>query len=137
MTSNHSGDPDLAHPEHGGLRKRVIARLEERGNYSTWVLLAALAGMFTSTFPITILVVSLGAIAREFDASETTVAWVIAGPMLLSAVALPLLGKLGDLYGHRRIFLAGYAAGPGVFVDVGALADLQRNALAHPAEVVL
>ena len=94
----------------GGLRKRVIARLEDRGNYSTWVLLAALAGMFTSTFPITILVVSLGAIAREFDASEATVAWVIAGPMLLSAVALPLLGKLGDLYGHRRIFLAGYAA---------------------------
>jgi EmrB/QacA subfamily drug resistance transporter len=93
-----------------GLRARVIARLEDRGSYPTWVLLAALAGMFTSTFPITILAVSLGAIAREFDARETTVAWVIAGPMLLSAVALPMLGKLGDLYGHRRIFLAGYAA---------------------------
>jgi EmrB/QacA subfamily drug resistance transporter len=88
----------------------VIARLEERGNYPTWVLLATLAGLFTSTFPITILVVSLGAIAREFGAGETTVAWVIAGPMLLSAVALPLLGKLGDLLGHRRVFLAGYAA---------------------------
>ena len=93
-----------------GLRKRVIARLEDRGNYPTWVLLAGLAGMFTSAFPITILAVSLGAIAHDFDASETAVAWVIAGPMLLSAVALPLLGKLGDLYGHRRIFLAGYAA---------------------------
>jgi len=92
------------------LRKRVIARLEDRGNYPTWVLLAGLAGMFTSAFPITILAVSLGAIAHDFDASETAVAWVIAGPMLLSAVALPLLGKLGDLYGHRRIFLAGYAA---------------------------
>jgi MFS family permease len=66
--------------------------------------------MFTSSFPITILAVSLGDIAREFDARETTVAWVIAGPMLLSAVALPLLGKLGDLRGHRRVFLAGYAA---------------------------
>jgi MFS family permease len=66
--------------------------------------------MFTSSFPITILAVSLGEVAHEFDASETAVAWVISGPMLLSAFALPLLGKLGDLRGHRRVFLAGYAA---------------------------
>jgi EmrB/QacA subfamily drug resistance transporter len=65
--------------------------------------------MFASTVPITILTVSLGSIAREFGTSETTIAWVISGPMLLSAVALPLLGKLGDLYGHRRVFLAGFA----------------------------
>jgi EmrB/QacA subfamily drug resistance transporter len=99
---------DLSQP--GDLRQRVIARLEDRGSYPTWVMFAALAGMFTSTFPFTILAVSLGSIAREFEVRETAVAWVIAGPMLLSAVALPLLGKLGDLRGHRRIFLAGYAA---------------------------
>lgn len=104
--------PDSAPPPEapGGLRGRVIARLEERGSYPTWVLVAGLAGMFTATFPITILTVSLGSIAAEFGARETTVAWVIAAPMLLSAVALPLLGKLGDLRGHRRVFLAGYAA---------------------------
>ena len=107
MTSNSSETTDMVPGELGGLRNRVIARLEERGNYPTWVLLAALAGLFASTFPITILVVSLGVIAREFGAGETTVAWVIAGPMLLSAVALPLLGKLGDMLGHRRVFLAG------------------------------
>ena len=72
--------------------------------------MAALAGMFATTFPITILTVSLGTIAREFSVSETTIAWVISAPMLLSAVALPLLGKMGDLYGHRRVFLAGFAA---------------------------
>ncbi len=91
-----------------GFRDRFQARLESTGRYSDWVLLAALAGMFATTFPITILTISLGPMAKEFGTSETVMAWVISGPMLLSAVALPLLGKLGDLYGHRRIFLLGF-----------------------------
>jgi EmrB/QacA subfamily drug resistance transporter len=91
-----------------GLRERILAGLEAGGRYPSWVLLAALAGMFATTFPITILTVSLGTIAAEFGTSETTIAWVISAPMLLSAVALPLLGKLGDLYGHRRVFLLGF-----------------------------
>lgn len=99
----------LESPSGDGWRNRFVQRLEAGGRYPRWVLLAALAGMFASTFPITILTVSLGNIAREFATSETTIAWVISGPMLLSAVALPLLGKLGDLYGHRRVFLSGFA----------------------------
>jgi MFS family permease len=68
----------------------------------------ALAGMFATTFPVTILTIALAPIAEEFQAQETTLAWVISGPMLLSAVFFPLLGKLGDLRGHRRVFLAGF-----------------------------
>lgn len=91
-------------------RERVIARLHAAGTQPTWVLWASLAGMFATTFPITILTVSLVPIAREFGARETTMAWVISAPMLFSAVTMPLLGKLGDLYGHRRAFLCGTAA---------------------------
>ena len=90
-------------------RARLLARLERKGRYPTWVLLAALAGMFATTFPITILAVALAPIATEFGEKETTIAWVISAPMLLSAIAFPLVGKLGDLYGHRKIFLLGFA----------------------------
>ena len=79
------------------------------GRYPNWVLFAVLAGMFATSFPITILAVALGPIAEEFGVRETTIAWVITAPMLLSAVAFPLLGKLGDLHGHRRVFLLGFA----------------------------
>jgi MFS family permease len=89
-------------------RLNFLTRLEARGQYPSWVLAAALAGMFATTFPITILAVALGPIANEFGEKETTIAWVISAPMLLSAVAFPLVGKLGDLYGHRRIFLLGF-----------------------------
>lgn len=92
------------------LRRRVVARLEGHGTYPTWVLVAALTGVFAASFPITILTISLTSIAEELGTRETTLAWVISGPVLLSAVALPLLGKLGDLRGHRRVFLGGFAA---------------------------
>ena len=89
-------------------RERIQARLTDSGRYPTWVLPTALAGMFATTFPITLLAVSIPTIADDFGAPETLVAWVIAGPLLASAVALPILGKLGDLYGQRRVFLVGF-----------------------------
>lgn len=91
------------------LRSRVADRLEARGSYRRWVLITALVGMFSTTFPVTILTVSLGDIAREFGSSEALMTWVISAPMLASAVALPVLGKMGDLYGQRRVFLTGFA----------------------------
>jgi len=91
-------------------RDAFTTRLEARGTYRRWVLFAALAGTFATSFPITILTISLGDVAKEFAVRETTIAWVLSAPLLLSAVALPLLGKLGDLYGHRRVFLLGSAA---------------------------
>ena len=89
-------------------RDAVQTRLTDSGRYPRWVLLTALTGMFATTFPVTLLAVSLSTIADDFGASETLVAWVISAPLLGSAVVLPVLGKLGDLYGHRRVFLTGF-----------------------------
>ena len=90
-------------------RLRLRERLEAKGSYSRWVLFAALAGMFATSFPITILSVSLTDIAEEFGSTTSTLTWVISAPMLLSALSLPILGKLGDLHGHRKVFLIGFS----------------------------
>jgi MFS family permease len=90
-------------------RDRVQSRLTDSGRYPRWVLLTALAGMFATTFPVTLLAAVIPTIAEDFGARQTLVAWVISAPMLASAVALPILGKLGDLYGQRRVFLTGFA----------------------------
>ena len=47
------------------VRERVLAHLERTGRYPRWVLWVALTGMFATTFPVTILVVSLGDIAKD------------------------------------------------------------------------
>lgn len=95
---------------------RLRGRLERGPRYRRWVLVVALTGMFATTFPVTILAVSLGDIAQEFRTTETVLAWVISAPMLASALALPILGKMGDLYGQRRVFIAGFAGA--TFVSV-------------------
>ncbi|MCP5027723.1 MAG: MFS transporter [Actinomycetia bacterium] len=91
-----------------GWRGRLIERLQARRLYRRWVLVAALAGMFATSFPATILSVSIATIADEFDTSVATMQWVVTAPLLLSAVTVPILGKMGDLYGHRRVFLVGF-----------------------------
>ncbi len=102
-------------------RQAFLTRLDDSGRYPAWVLFAVLAGGFATSFPFTILAVSLGPIAEELGSTETVVSWVVTAPMLLSAVTFPLLGKLGDLYGHRRVFLWGFA-GSTVVAALTALA---------------
>jgi EmrB/QacA subfamily drug resistance transporter len=84
-------------------------RIQASAGYPGWVLIACLTGMFATTFTITILGVSLSVIADDLGSTPEVVAWVITGPMLVQALSLPLLGKLGDLYGHRRVYLIGFA----------------------------
>ncbi len=89
-------------------RRQWLERLETSGRYPAWVLFAVLAGVFATNLPFTVLAVSLGSIADELGTSEATLTWVITAPLLLSAMAFPVLGKFGDLRGHRRVFLAGF-----------------------------
>ncbi len=89
------------------LRDRWIAHMTARGVHQRWILFAGLAGMFAGGFTFTVLAVSLKNIAAELGSTETTLAWVVTAPILFSAIALPLLGKFGDMYGHRRVFLLG------------------------------
>ena len=46
--------------------------------------------------------------------------WVLAAPLLAFAVITPIAGKLGDLHGHRRTYLASFLLG-GVLALLTAL----------------
>jgi EmrB/QacA subfamily drug resistance transporter len=90
-------------------RARIHHRVRHSDRYPWWVLVTVLAGLFASGFTITIMAVSLTDIARELGTSETSLTWVVTGPFLALALTMPLFGKLGDVYGHRRVYLVGFA----------------------------
>lgn len=70
---------------------------------------------------MTIVTVALGTIADDLDTSRATLTWVITGLMLAMAVGTPLGGKLGDIHGHRTVFLVGLFGG-GLATVASALA---------------
>src|SRR5690606_2879340 len=91
------------------LTERVAARLDASGRYPRAVLIVAISGLFATTFPVTVLTLAIPTIAEDFGVSQASLAWLVTLPILTSALALPVLGKLGDLHGHRRMFVGGFA----------------------------
>src|SRR4051794_36935796 len=54
------------------------------------------------------------ALARHYDTSLATATWTLTGYYLAAAVLTPVLGRLGDMFGKRRmlvISLAGFCLG--------------------------
>ncbi|WP_262380274.1 MFS transporter [Nonomuraea sp. PA05] len=69
------------------------------------VSVLAVAGIVGSLMQ-TLVVPLVGELPRLLDASAADTSWVITVTLLVGAVATPVVGKLGDLYGKRRMMLA-------------------------------
>src|SRR4029078_10506554 len=55
----------------------------------------------------TILYVAIPTIHHEFHTELTPLQWVITGYSLAFATLLIIGGRLGDIFGHRRMFVLG------------------------------
>ena len=86
-------------------------KLSTRPDYPRIVLLSALFGTATSSYPVTVLSASLPRVAQDLGTSDDSVTWVLAAPLLAFAIITPIAGKLGDLHGHRRTYLGSFALG--------------------------
>jgi MFS family permease len=53
---------------------------------------------------------ALPALARHYEASLIAVSWLVTGFLVATVVAAPLLGRLGDVFGRRRLLLVALGA---------------------------
>jgi len=75
-----------------------------------WLALFVLClGELMIVLDVTIVGVALPSIREDLGFSEESLAWVVNGYLLTFGGFLLLGGRLGDLFGHRRLFLAGIA----------------------------
>jgi EmrB/QacA subfamily drug resistance transporter len=97
-----------------GLRD-VIANSKEADSMSEsldirtrWLALYVLClASLMIVLDVTIVGVALPSIREDLGFSETSLAWVVNGYLLTYGGFLLLGGRLGDLFGHRRLFILG------------------------------
>jgi EmrB/QacA subfamily drug resistance transporter len=73
------------------------------------VVLVLSVAALTYSLAQTTIISALAELEHAFDAGTTSVAWTYSGFLLASAVATPLLGRLGDMFGRRRMLLVALA----------------------------
>ena len=79
-------------------------------NRTRWLALIILClGDLMIVLDTTIVNVALPSIREDLGFSETSLAWVVNAYLLTFGGFLLLGGRLGDLFGHRRLFLLGIA----------------------------
>jgi EmrB/QacA subfamily drug resistance transporter len=104
MSTTVEGAPGTADRSGGPPTRPKPSRLQ------WFVLLTVLGADIMDLLDSTIVNVGAPSIARDLHATSTQLQWIIAGYTLAMAVALITGGRLGDLYGRRRMFLLGIGA---------------------------
>ncbi|CAB5513358.1 Multidrug resistance protein Stp [Achromobacter anxifer] len=77
------------------------------GKQRWWALMVLCLGVLMIVLDTTIVNVALPSIREDLHFTETSLVWVVNAYMLTFGGFLLLGGRLGDLFGHRRMFLAG------------------------------
>jgi EmrB/QacA subfamily drug resistance transporter len=81
-------------------------RLHE-GNRKWWTLAAMCFALFMIMLDNTVVNVALPSIQRDLGASLSSLEWTVNAYTLTFAVLLVTGGRLGDIFGRRRVFLSG------------------------------
>ncbi|MFL5858501.1 MAG: DHA2 family efflux MFS transporter permease subunit [Solirubrobacteraceae bacterium] len=93
---------------------------EAATNRRRWIALVVLCvGMLMIVLDATIVNVALPSIQDDLGFSQSSLAWVVNAYLIAFGGLLLLAGRLGDLLGRRRIFLAGLAVFTGASLFCG------------------
>ncbi len=123
-TPTSTAKPGAAHPAPGSSRMGFAARI---------ALLVLLTAELMDILDQSVVLTALPAIQETTGAGPDTLQWLTTGYSLPVAIGLITGGRLGDLYGRRRLLLmgavvfttasllCGLAAGPGVLIGARAL----------------
>ncbi len=101
MSSDDSLDVPASRPLTPAERARLTRRPSDRAVTTTLALTGLIAAfMQTLVTPI------IPELPRFLNATSADATWVLTATLLAAAISTPISGRLGDMYGKRRIVLA-------------------------------
>lgn len=80
--------------------------------YLTLVILSAIG--LVIMYVETMVAPALTDFIKDFNISYNTVSWILTAYLLVALIMTPVMGKLSDMYGRKRVLLVGlviYAVG--------------------------
>ncbi len=78
-------------------------------NYKWLALLTVSIGTFMGTLDASIVIISLPRLTEVFDTEPSVVLWVTIAYLLASVSLMLTIGKLGDVFGKKRVYVTGFA----------------------------
>jgi MFS family permease len=75
--------------------------------YPRRLLITVIAAIVVFSSSMTIVSASLPTMADDLDSTVSFLSWSVTGLFLMMAVTTPIFGRLGDIHGHKRVFLTG------------------------------
>lgn len=85
----------------------LCQRIRSHPRYDWLVLVTVAGGMMMAILSSSIVNIALPDISTDFGASISTTTWVASIYMIMQATFMPVSGRAGDIFGHKRIFIAG------------------------------
>jgi EmrB/QacA subfamily drug resistance transporter len=85
------------------------ARVSTPSNRKWLVLSAVSVGTFISTLSGSIVNISLPTIAEDLGVGISDIEWIVVAYLLTAGSLLLTFGRLGDILGYKRVYIAGFA----------------------------
>jgi len=79
---------------------------ESSSYHKTVIFIGLMLGMLVAAVSQTVVSPAMPVIVAELGGIDHY-SWIATSTLLVSAVSVPVVGKLSDIYGHRGFFIAG------------------------------
>src|SRR5579885_3218358 len=80
----------------------------ERDGYKWVALSVTTVGALLASIQGSALLIALPNILTELQASFLTIMWVLIGYLLITTVLTPVIGRLADIWGRKRLYNSGF-----------------------------
>jgi len=87
-----------------------LAETKQQKGYQWTALSVTTVGALLASIQGSALLIALPNILAELHATFLTIIWVLLGYLLIVTVLTPIIGRLADLWGRKRLYNAGFVA---------------------------
>ncbi len=78
----------------------------KKSSHYSWINLAILSSVSVMVmYAETMLLPAIPDIIKDFKTNYSTSSWTLSGYLITAAVSTPLIGKLSDIYGKKKMLI--------------------------------